>query len=764
MTKPFSVWKYYQCNRRKVNVVFTLTFLSVFLQCAASIYTASTLKLTNGTLLKVFNTCAFFTTVNATSDSQAKIRQELNHYPAVAKVIPCKFKQLSFTIPVCTGLLFEMEPAEIQPLMQAFKLKLLQGRMPTPGTHEIVLHWRIAANKGLKIGDHFGNKEFPDNDLTGKYRLVGIIGGEPVIGFAPLKTGGRDEREPQKQLQSSLVVPQPGQLEQLKQYLERIAQKNHGVYLPAAAEGMLLRFQNQVWLMVNFLQVIIITSSTICTGFLFYLYFYQRRAELALLEALGHTRQMIIGRSFREIFTINLLGFGSAMAFCLLGFWSLNRFILQNQGLSLTLWNPGYFFHLLSTPLFTSCCALIPVWRMLKKVDPVALIEGQATSPQQLKIDRPLSSWRYLFSNWRQSGVVITVTFLGIILHCTLLVYTTSIITTLQRTDQELWKVLTSIEYLEVSKQNRANLGLLRQSLDKHPSVARVLTFTAISTSMNGVGSPLIFLVESNETLPLMRLLGLKLIQGRLPSLGSREIIMHWELAANKGLKIGDRLCDQGSKREQLLGEYRLVGLVDGKAILSFADPEDYIQHYGLSKGDLGLLVIPKKGQLAKVKQYLTALRQKDKNLYDSTAREKNSYTTSVLFIVALNTVYFALTTIITLCVSFLFYLYFYKRRPEFGMLEALGHTRKMIAGRLFREIAGISLFAFVLGLSVALLGGWVFNRMLLIQYGIPLVLWDPSYPGKLLPIPLLITLCSIIPVWRMLVKVDPIAMLESAE
>lgn len=379
MARPLSFLKYYQRNRRKVNVVFAITFCSVFLQFALSIYATFMLDLSYGTRLTVFKSFTFFNILSPTPQSRNKIINLLNRHPSVAKILPCETKPLCFSFSVGACTVFFVEQPGIHPLMQNLKLKLIQGRLPTSNSREAALHWRIAANKGLKIGDRFDKRVFPNDYLAGEYRLTGIIDGKSIIGFADLNTYCRDYHTPKANL-TSLIVPQPGQLSPLKEYLRYMARQNRELRLQTASENAMISYQNQIFMIVNVIHMIITGILVICTGFLFYLYFYQRRAEFGLLEALGHNRQMIISRSFGEILTINLLGFGSAFGLCLLGGWILNHFVLMKQGLPLALWDPGYFYQLFSTPLFVTFCALVPVWRMLKRVDPIAIIEGQPVS------------------------------------------------------------------------------------------------------------------------------------------------------------------------------------------------------------------------------------------------------------------------------------------------------------------------------------------------------------------------------------------------
>jgi ABC-type lipoprotein release transport system permease subunit len=380
---------------------------------------------------------------------------------------------------------------------------------------------------------------------------------------------------------------------------------------------------------------------------------------------------------------------------------------------------------------------------------------------KNVKMVKPLSLWKYYRNNQRRIGIVLMVTFLSIILQGTLVIYATSIIRLYQRTLIEPWRTMACIGY---SQHSRTKQGLLQKSLGKHPSVAKVLPSTNLETTINGIGSPSLIFVKANEIPALLGLLNLHLTQGRRPAPGSHEALLHWQLAANKGLKMGDFFGNQVSKLDLLPGKFRLVGLLDGKAILGFSDLDTIAADYRLAKDDFSLLVIPKKGRLGQVKHELRKLMRKDHDLYTTAKDEQENRETAGMFILILNTVYLTIAAIVTLCVGFLFYLYYYQRRPEFGLLEALGHTRQMIIGRVLLEILAINLLGFLLGLMLVFFGGWALNDAIFMKRGLPLVLWDPSYPGKLMALPLSVSLCSIIPVWRMIKKVDPISMIEGEE
>jgi ABC-type antimicrobial peptide transport system permease subunit len=749
--KSLSVWKYYQHNRRKVNVVFIITFLSVLLQYTILISVSSIINFDMGTFIQFSKSVAIIRLINVTQENRNRIIKLLTQQSAIAKIIP--FEGAEIPMSIGKGLLVFLKKSEIKPLMQTLNLKLTQGRLPKPGSHGAVLHWRIAANKKLKIGAFFSEKISQDGLLTKKYQLTGILDGKLLIGLADLDQYIQNYQLPKKK-SPLLIVPQPGQLAVVKQYLGSLSQRNSKVELKN------LDSESDISLIINIIHLLIMGIAAICSGFLFYLYFYQRRSEFGLLEALGHTRPMLVGRAFREILLLNLLGFCSALGIALVTGWTINRFFLLPQGLALVLWEPGYLIKLLSTPLFVSCCTLIPVWRLLKKVDPISIIEGTSKyGIQKAKMNKPLSTWIYWHNHQKRVGIIFMVSFLSLILQGILLIYTTSLIKYTERVTELLNK--TTWTYL--IKHSRKELGHLRKSLARHPSVANVLTFYIKEVNhLPGFETPYIFCIDAAEIEPLMGYFNLKLIKGRLPTPGSHEVIMHWQLAANQRIKIGDHFGKVFGKGKLVRVKFHLVGLLDGQAILGFSGLEQISA--ACHRGDLPLLIIPKKGQSMPVKRYLAKLMQKNKNIITSATEEKNSLESLSIVKTFFNCVYFTIAVIVSLGVGFLFYLYFYQRRPEFGMLEALGHTRKMIVGRVFQEIWGITLLALGLGLTITYLGGWILNRVVLSKHGLPMVLWDPDYPVKLLLLPLMLTFGSLIPVWRMLAKVDPITMIEGAE
>jgi putative ABC transport system permease protein len=373
MTKPpLSVWKYYHNNQKKGVIVFTIVFLGVFLQSALLIYVTTMKQFYLASL--PFKALAFAYHIDGNVKQSPKYRDRLTNllskHPAVAKILPFGFAQISLY--GSQAMILALNSKEIKPLLNALNLSLVKGQLPTPGSHAMALHWKIAASKGLKIGNQVSGLQI----LKQEYHLVGLLDGDLIIGFSDLDTYLNDQQASLEDT-SWLIAPKKGKLKQVKNYLAQCIQNDKELHTSTAIENALDDVTQSIILISTIIYLVISGIVTICVSFLFYLNFYQRRPEFGLLEALGHKRQTIFRKALLEIGGINLFGSMLGVAVCLLCGWTLNCFILTGRGLPLLLWVPSYTWKLLLTPLFATFISLLPVWRLLTKVDPTTIIEGE---------------------------------------------------------------------------------------------------------------------------------------------------------------------------------------------------------------------------------------------------------------------------------------------------------------------------------------------------------------------------------------------------
>ncbi|MDP4180363.1 MAG: ABC transporter permease [Bacillota bacterium] len=374
----------------------------------------------------------------------------------------------------------------------------------------------------------------------------------------------------------------------------------------------------------------------------------------------------------------------------------------------------------------------------------------------------PLSIIRYYLNNKKRFISIVIVIALSV-----LLLYTIQML--LKSTDHAAYVV--SVE----PKKFFSSVGINETVLDKdivndlkkQNFAEKVLPAAVVKTNFTISFSPPqgapIFMLKENDIHQLMGRMNLKLVKGNLPKPGRHEVIIHRNISNNKKLKIGDKVGSKLDKDEWLEGEYEVVGIFEGSSVLGFSLLDDYMNDKHIRYEYIDAVIIPKKNKLEALNNYLESLPSHDGKLwistYDSTKRSLENVMESVYML--LTTVNIMVIAIVSICIGFLCYIYFYQRRNEFGLLNAIGYTRQQIINRAFAEVCGMNIIGFILGLILSMIVGNLLNIFLFAPKGQPLQLWDFDYITKTFCIPLFSILFGIIPVWRMLKRLNPIAIIE---
>jgi ABC-type lipoprotein release transport system permease subunit len=372
---------------------------------------------------------------------------------------------------------------------------------------------------------------------------------------------------------------------------------------------------------------------------------------------------------------------------------------------------------------------------------------------------KPLSILNYYRNNMKRLLAVFLAVTLSVFLLYTLQMLIFSSFRTQYLVNVEPQKHFSSLLY-----KDKRIAPELTKSIRNQERVEKVIPwvmyYTYITYAFGETGTRILSL-NAGDMDTVMSTTGLKLIEGRLPKPGTEEIALHKFVAKNKGLDIGDSIGSDVDGKEVFRGAHVIVGIVDGPGILSFNSLESWCNTYGYDPYRYGLIVIPKKGGLSELNQYIDSLPYQglDVRTLNSVTVEQEEANQSVKTILTL--INMIVITIVSLCSGFLCYIYFYQRRAEFGLLNAIGYTRQRIINRAFAEVSGINMIGFLVGAFLGLLCAFVLDILVFTPKGQLLVVWDLQYLLQTFCIPLFVTLFSIIPIWRMLKRLDPIAILE---
>jgi len=106
-----------------------------------------------------------------------------------------------------------------------------------------------------------------------------------------------------------------------------------------------------------------------------YVQFFNRKQELGVLNAMGYTKNQIMKRAFIEVAMINLFGFIIGMCLGTLCSVLINNGAFKAAGAIARYYCTKAFIVSLYIPIFTTLFTLIPVNRMISKLDPITMIE-----------------------------------------------------------------------------------------------------------------------------------------------------------------------------------------------------------------------------------------------------------------------------------------------------------------------------------------------------------------------------------------------------
>lgn len=374
--KPLSILKYYNNNKKRFISIFISSALSVIL-----IYTTQMIIFSsyNFGIQSSVEPKEHYSTVSPKGEplSMATI-YTISNTEGVDKVIPCVFDNTTIYAGIGSNIgtsVLSLEYDAIPEMMRLLNLKLIEGKLPTKN-NDIIIHKRVAENKNLKIGDYIGRLESKKESLPGRYEIVGIIDGPSILSFAPIDYYLDNYHWPHSYFYGGIILPKEGQLDKMNQQLDNMNPANYQIDTLNIQKAWEKDTTSKINILVSTINIFIILIVSSCIGFLSYIYFSQRRSEFGLLWALGFSRQQVINRAFAEVNGINLVGFFFGIMISLLIGLLLNLVYFTPLGDSLDIFDIKFLLGAACSPILVTLFSLIPIWRMLKKLDPVTIIDG----------------------------------------------------------------------------------------------------------------------------------------------------------------------------------------------------------------------------------------------------------------------------------------------------------------------------------------------------------------------------------------------------
>lgn len=351
------------------------------------------------------------------------------------------------------------------------------------------------------------------------------------------------------------------------------------------------------------------------------------------------------------------------------------------------------------------------------------------------KTNKPLSIEKYFSNNRKRMLLVLTVWILGIVL----LFVSKSIMVSIEENVIKSWAVPFEKFSVVVPGTSYEDTDIV--SLEKifiTGSTGRISTFAFFSTP-EGINK----IIEAND---------IRLIDGNLPTQGSMEIAVHKDIARNQGWKIGDIIGEEKNKNDSLGGPFKITSIINSKGVLSLGSIE-------------GLEKINDKMNIGRLIEdvNINKIHSQDKLYsYDTELNDINEY--GQILNISMSVLLIIITIISMITISFILYIFYMQRVNEFGVLMAVGYSRKYLINRTLKEIMLISLNSIIMGVIFGVAINVLLDTTLFSPMGQSLTIFKISYLIEPLIMIVFIYICASIPITRMIEKINPISVIEGGD
>jgi ABC-type lipoprotein release transport system permease subunit len=317
------------------------------------------------------------------------VSAQIRNHPAVERLIPTISLGLSAVVPpgvTAPVAIYGVSEGDLPVLMGQFGVQIVEGRLPRARSNEIVLSQAVATNRGLRVGDSIGrpiqekddDALFISDDMPTEMTVVGLLSRDDVwLGFASLEYLESHELTSARQAQL-LITPKNGRGAELEAWLEGYvasAKTEVGTY------GAVYRDVRQTTLalvaLFTAVESIIAIIAAIALAALNHIFFAQRQDEFGVLYAIGRSRLWLVFRTVKETGSAVGLAWLLGALVCVAGLLAVQSAVYAPRGLSLNLANLTPWLFTLPIPLAVVAVSSGTIGHMLRKLDPVATIEGR---------------------------------------------------------------------------------------------------------------------------------------------------------------------------------------------------------------------------------------------------------------------------------------------------------------------------------------------------------------------------------------------------
>lgn len=250
-------------------------------------------------------------------------------------------------------------------------------------------------------------------------------------------------------------------------------------------------------------------------------------------------------------------------------------------------------------------------------------------------------------------------------------------------------------------------------------------------------------------------------IEGRMPAEGAAEALVSEPLARNLNLKIGSNVLDPDNTDAYAPKPVKVVGIVKSDMWLCLI-PLEFHKQFFFPPVDALLAFSKDPAQQPVFDKWLIKHFKGDRaRVFTYQQLEEQADTMFSILYQILNVIIGTLVVVITLMMGMLMNIYLSQRVQEFGLLQALGYSRKTLLKRVVMETTAVVIGGWTVGLVVAYSLLNVVKGALMDPNAFALNPLDPAAYYYTIPIPIAIFLVATFTIVFRFKKFDPVGVVE---
>lgn len=252
-----------------------------------------------------------------------------------------------------------------------------------------------------------------------------------------------------------------------------------------------------------------------------------------------------------------------------------------------------------------------------------------------------------------------------------------------------------------------------------------------------------------------------KLVKGRLPQSGEPEAVISTPLARNLGLGVGDALQKPDDTDNFSIKVVKVVGIAESDNWFAFTSYA-YQQENHFPDIDAFMAFAKTPADQAELDKWTeNQLTGQNAQVFTYNQLEKQADTMFTILYQILNVVIGTLVVVITLMMGMLVNIFLTQRIQEFGLLQALGYTKRNLTRRVLVETAIFVVGGWFLGLAVAFGLLNLVKVVLMDPHSFALNTLDVRAYAYSIPVPVAIFAVSLHTVWARFKSFDPVGVVE---